>query len=140
MEFSGLNEEQWNAIKHYFSEPQKRGRGKPHAPWRKVVNTIFWVIETKGKWSACPEGELWASKSSAHRWFRRWQESGFWDCITSALKQMDSACESASCASESIRNDCPALFHAAQTSPLALPERREPAESSCALQDCGRSS
>ncbi len=116
MEFSGLSDQQWDLIKNHFVAPEKRGRGKPHAPWRTVVNTIYWVVEAKGKWCASPEGEVWASKSAAHRWYVKWKADGFWkDCIIKALEQSN-------------QNACRVSLHADQTSPQVLQEHTEPAD------------
>ncbi len=49
-------------------EGEKRERGMPHAPFRYVVNTLVDVLITGCRWCDVPRGEIWASKSSAHRW------------------------------------------------------------------------
>ena len=48
----------------------------PHAPFRKVLNTQLYVLITGCRWCDIPRGEQWASKSSAHRWLKRWYEDG----------------------------------------------------------------
>jgi transposase len=48
----------------------------PHAPCRKVVNTLLYVLITGGRWGDLPHGPQWASKSAAPRWLQRWQTDG----------------------------------------------------------------
>lgn len=48
----------------------------PHTPFRKVVNTLLYVLITGYRWCETPRGLRWASKSAAHRWWQRWQADG----------------------------------------------------------------
>ena len=48
----------------------------PHVPFRQVLNTQLYVLITGCRWCDIPRGEQWASKSSAHRWLKRWYEDG----------------------------------------------------------------
>jgi transposase len=78
--YEPITEHQWNALESLFPKPIKRGRGKPHAPWRSVLNSILFVLHTGSKWDALPKREenpLFAPKSVAHRWFCRWEKEGF---------------------------------------------------------------
>ncbi|WP_199192554.1 hypothetical protein [Chlorogloea sp. CCALA 695] len=47
---------------------EKRERGMPHAPLGHVLNTLMYVLITGCRPCDVPKGEIWASKSSAHRW------------------------------------------------------------------------
>jgi transposase len=78
--FEVLTENQWALLEPLFPNPVKRGRGKPHAPWRNIVNSILYILSTGSKWEALPkqhENPLFAPKSVAHRWFLRWEREGF---------------------------------------------------------------
>ena len=75
--FEFLTDEQWQLLEPLFPAPIKRGRGKPHAPWRVVVDSILWVLLTGLKWDALPKHPLFSTKSVAHRWFVLWEKSGF---------------------------------------------------------------
>ena len=87
--FEGLNDDQWFIIKDLVPEdPEKRKRGYPHAPWRKVCNSIFWILITGSRWCDMPVGAQWASKSSAHRWLGIWQEDGTLEKILIALREI----------------------------------------------------
>ncbi|BAY14100.1 transposase [Calothrix sp. NIES-2098] len=45
----------------------------PHAPFRHVLNTLLYILITGSRWCDIPKGEIWVSKSAAHRWLQRWQ-------------------------------------------------------------------
>jgi transposase len=75
--FEGLSDLEWKLFADLFPpEPTKRGRGMPHTPFRKVVNTLLYVLITGCRWCDLPRGPQWASKSAAHRWLQRWQADG----------------------------------------------------------------
>ncbi len=64
--FEGLSEIAWKLFEDLLPQPaEKRGRGMPHAPFRKVLNTQLYVLITGCRWCDIPRGEQWASKSSA---------------------------------------------------------------------------
>lgn len=91
--YEPLTDLQWQLLESHFPTPSKRGRGKPHTPWRGVLNSILWVIVTKGKWTAIPKEEAYASKSAAHRWFAVWEKSGKLKEILDAYKSLGTICE-----------------------------------------------
>jgi transposase len=74
--FEGLSELEWQLFSDLFPEPERRGRGMPHAPFRHVVNTLLYVLITGCRWCDVPLGDPWASKSSAHRWLKQWHQDG----------------------------------------------------------------
>ena len=75
--FEGLSDLEWKLFEDVMTEVgEKRGRGMPHAPFRHILNTLMYVLITGCRWCDVPRGEIWASKSSAHRWLWRWQTDG----------------------------------------------------------------
>lgn len=84
--FEQLTDMQWALLEGLFKEPEKRGRGKPHAPWRAVVNSVLHVYLTGCKWDAVPKLPGYASKSTSHRWFVRWKEIGLLDQIVALVR------------------------------------------------------
>jgi transposase len=75
--FEGLSNWEWHRFVDSFPPaPLRRGRGMPHTPFRKVVNTWLYVLITGCRWCDLPRGPQWASKSAAHRWRQRWQADG----------------------------------------------------------------
>ncbi len=90
--FESLTDLQWEKLKHLFPAPVKRGRGKPHTPWRSVVNSILYVLLAKAKWGTWPKTEEFASKSAAHRWFLLWEKCGKMDEILGIVRETNPEC------------------------------------------------
>ena len=88
MNYQSLTDLQWQVLEPMFPNPVKRGRGKPHTPWRAVLNSILFILTTKMKWEALPKTPEFASKSAAHRWFKTWKANGFLDEIIEKLKDL----------------------------------------------------
>src|SRR6516162_3774122 len=75
--FEGVRELAWRLFADVFPPaPPKRGRGMPHAPCRKILNTLLYVLITGCRWCDVPRGPQWGSKSATHRWLQRWQANG----------------------------------------------------------------
>jgi transposase len=75
--FEGVSDLEWRLFEDVFPPaPSKRGRGMPHAPFRKILNTLLYVLITGCRWCDVPQGPQWASKSATHRWWQRWQADG----------------------------------------------------------------
>lgn len=75
--FEGLTDLEWRLFEDVFpKQPEKRERGMPHVPFRHVLNTLLYILIAGCRWCDVPSGEIWASKSSAHRWLKRWQTDG----------------------------------------------------------------
>jgi transposase len=83
-----LTDLQWQVIEPLFPTPLKRGRGKPHTAWKKVLNAILYVLASRSKWDALPKTPEFASKSAAHRWYKTWSKNGFLDQILAKLQEL----------------------------------------------------
>ncbi len=83
-----LTDAQWQVLESLFPKPEKRGRGKPHTDWRKVLNSILYVLAMRSKWDSLPKEAEFASKSAAHRWFKIWKESGLLREILTRLQDL----------------------------------------------------
>lgn len=80
--FEGLSEVEWQCLEKLLPpEPTTRRRGMPHVPFRWVLNTLLYVLITGCRWCDIPRGSSWATKSSAHRWLKRWQEDGTFESL-----------------------------------------------------------
>ena len=88
MNYQELTDSQWLALEPLFPTPLKRGRGKPHTAWRKVLNSILFILVTGSKWDVLPKGEGYASKSASNRWYKVWKKDGFLDQILAKLQAL----------------------------------------------------
>jgi len=48
----------------------------PQVPFRKILNTMLYILMTGCRWCAVPRGPQWTSKGATHRWLQRWQANG----------------------------------------------------------------
>ena len=84
--FEGLSDLEWKLFEDIFPEkPQKRSRGMPPVPFRYVLNSLLYILITGCRWCDLPYGKQWASKSSAHRWLKRWQGDGTFEHLQSRI-------------------------------------------------------
>ncbi|MBW4553843.1 MAG: transposase [Aphanocapsa sp. GSE-SYN-MK-11-07L] len=74
--FEGLSDLEWKLFEDVFPEPVQRGRGMPHTAYRSIINTLMYILITGCRWCDVPRERQWASKSSAHRWLKRWSQDG----------------------------------------------------------------
>ena len=75
--FEGVSDLEWRLFEDVFPPaPPKRRRGMPHAPFRKILNTLLYILITGSRWCDVPHGPQWGSKSATHRWLQRWQADG----------------------------------------------------------------
>jgi transposase len=91
--FTELKDTQWKILEPLMPPPPpvwKCGRKCTH--WRKVLNTIFWVLTTGARWRDVPKGPQWSSRSSAHRYLGEWQEDGTWQRVLSYLEELADMC------------------------------------------------
>ena len=112
--YESLTDEQWELLEPLFITPAKRGRGKPHAPWRTVVNSVLKVLLTGVKWAGLPKSEQFASKSASHRWFVEWDKNGFLSQILQILRE-GSSLNSALIFTPQRRTRVPAAHEASET-------------------------
>jgi transposase len=80
-----LTNEQWQRIEQYIPEP-RAGPGKSGRPpqdLRAVLNGILWILRTGAPWADLPE--RYPPKSTCHRRFQEWTESGVFAKILTAL-------------------------------------------------------
>ena len=72
-----ISDDEWEILKPLLpQEPTKRRKGMPHADFRCVLNTIFWILRTGARWRDVPKHPEFAAKSTAHRWLQKWHKSG----------------------------------------------------------------
>jgi hypothetical protein len=86
--FEGLSDLEWKPGEDIFlEEPSKRGSCMPHAPYRHVLNSFLYILITGYLWCDLPRGEIWASKSSSHRWLKRSRNDKTFEYIQARIKR-----------------------------------------------------
>ena len=75
---------QWDRLRQLLP-PQKPHTGRPAKDHRTVINSILWILRTGSPWRSLLE-RYGSWKTVASR-FYRWQKTGVWDRILSALQQ-----------------------------------------------------
>ena len=80
-----LTNEQWEKIKAFLPKPKARPgmSGRPVQDFRAVLHGILWILRTGAPWSDLPE--RYPPKSTCHRRFQEWTESGVFAKILTAL-------------------------------------------------------
>ena len=82
-----ITDEQWKRISTYLPQP-KSGPGKQGRPVvdpREILNGILWILRTGAQWKDLPE--RYPPKSTCHRRFQQWTESGIFEKILTALAE-----------------------------------------------------
>lgn len=77
-----LTDAEWQVIQRHFPN-EEASRGKPHAPWRAVVNSILYVLQGN-KWQTIPSAPIYATKSVSHRYYNSWGK----EKISAVLKDL----------------------------------------------------
>lgn len=84
--FNGLTDSQWAVIEPLLpKQPEKPGKGRPHAYFRNILNTILWVLITGARWIDVPRGKGFGTRSTSHRWLGIWETDGTWANIKAHL-------------------------------------------------------
>jgi len=75
-----LAKQQLDWICEHLPDPPRNPRGgRPPADKRQVVAGIFWILDNGAKWKDLPPE--FGSKSTVHRWFKRWVQAGRFEAI-----------------------------------------------------------
>ena len=74
---AGVSDVEWRLCEDGLPPaPPQRRRGRPQAPFRKILHTLLSILMTGCRWCDVPHGPPWGSKSATHRWLQRWQADG----------------------------------------------------------------
>jgi transposase len=84
-QFNGLNRSQWKILEPLFSSKQSK-MGRPAVSYKKVCNSILWILITGARWCDLPKGRQWASRSTAHRRLGHWEATGILDAVLQKLR------------------------------------------------------
>jgi transposase len=77
-----LEEHEWRLIKDLFPNP--KGRGRPPANLRAVLNGIFWILRSGAPWRDLPE--RYGPWQTIYHWFNLWRKDGTVDRILERLQ------------------------------------------------------
>lgn len=89
VQFEKLTDQQWKFIQNSMEWEPAPARGKPLTCFRKVWNSIFYVLSRGCRWADLPSNkDLYASKTVAHRWLQIWSHLGVFDRVLSNLLQL----------------------------------------------------
>ena len=77
MNFTELNNKQWNMIKQHIPKPSKTGR--PRSNDRMIINGIIYVLISGCRWSEMPK--IYGDDSTANLRLHKWQQKGIWKKI-----------------------------------------------------------
>jgi transposase len=70
-----LNDKQLDILVERVPDAARSPKGgRPPADKKQVLRAIFWIVDNGAKWQSLPPA--FGSKSTAHRWFKRWSEAG----------------------------------------------------------------
>ena len=86
--FTCLSEAQWRTIKELVNWTPPPQRGVPRADFRKIWNSILFVLVRGCRWVDIPKDPaLYCSKSTTHRWLVILQKAHVFDKVLSGLLQ-----------------------------------------------------
>jgi transposase len=83
MQFTELNDEQWQFIKPHI--PLQPIVGRKRADDRKTINGILYVLTTGCRWQDMPR--CYGSYKTAWRRLKWWSREGVWSKILAAAQQ-----------------------------------------------------
>ena len=74
---AGVSDVEWRLCEDGLPPaPPQRRRGRPQAPFRKILHTLLDILLTGCRWCDVPPGPPWGAKSAPHRWVQRGQADG----------------------------------------------------------------
>lgn len=86
--FTHLSDLQWKTIQGLINWTPPPQRGVPRADFRKVWNSILFVLTRGCRWADIPINySLYCSKSTAHRWLIILKKAHVFDKVLSGLLQ-----------------------------------------------------
>lgn len=86
--FTHLTDAQWNTIKVLMNWTPPPQRGVPRADFRKIWNSILYILTRGCRWAELPKNPtLYTSKSTAHRWLVILKKEHVLDRVLSGMLQ-----------------------------------------------------
>ena len=86
--FMHLSDAQWETIQGLVNWTPPPQRGVPRADFRKIWNSVLFVLTRGCRWSDIPvDPSLYCSKSTAHRWLVILKKAHVFDRVLSGILQ-----------------------------------------------------
>jgi len=86
--FTCFSDKQWQTILNLMNWTPPPVRGVPRADFRKIWNSIFYVLTRGCRWIDLPKNDaLYCSKSTAHRWLLILKKAHVLDRVLSGFLQ-----------------------------------------------------
>lgn len=80
MDMLQINDAELDWLLERIPDPPRSPKGgRPAEDKRKVVRGIFWMLDNGAKWKDLPAE--FGSKSTVHRWFKKWVEDGVFETM-----------------------------------------------------------
>ena len=87
MLFKYLTDDQWKLIEELMHwKPEKKERGTKRSQFKKVWNSILYVLINHCRWNDIPKDPEYAHRSSAHRWLQKWEANQVLERVISGLQ------------------------------------------------------
>lgn len=87
--FTQLSDKQWKSIESLTNWSPPPVGGVPRADFRKVWNSILFILTRGCRWIDLPRNpNLYCSKSTAHRWLILFKKAHVFDRVLSGLLQI----------------------------------------------------
>ena len=87
--FNGLTDTQWALLEPLMPKPPARKRaGRPRNDWRKLMNSIFWVMLSGSRWCDLPIAPQFAKKTASNFWLARFKHDGTLEKVFGALRDL----------------------------------------------------
>jgi len=83
--FKELSDSQWSKIESFMEWTPPLERGEKRTSFRKIWNSIFYILIHGCRWADLPKSSCYASKSTSHRWLLRLEKEGVLDRVLSRL-------------------------------------------------------
>lgn len=86
--FSELTDKQWELIQGLMNWTPPLVRGTPRSDFRKVWNSILYILVHGCRWIDLPvEPSRYVPRSTAHKWLKQLQKAHIYDRVLSGLLQ-----------------------------------------------------
>ncbi len=83
--FTPLSDVQYQSLLDLMNWVPPLERGTPRTPFRKIWNSIFYLLANGCRWEDIPVNSNYAHRATAHRWIKKFQQYGVLDRVLSAL-------------------------------------------------------